>query len=168
MKREVPYAVVCNFCNRLFINYFISLAIYHFLFIQNRESVSVVSMCLCTYFYIFLFLPLSLLSQIMSLPSELGLMTHVHSLLLNGLSLFDPPNSIPSLGTQPLLSYLHYKHKASQAITSLRVVVVGPESVGKTVLVARLKGNEIVGINLTKGLEVGFNIVRLWVVFCGL
>ena len=30
MKREVPYAVVCNVCNRLFINYFIGLAIYHF------------------------------------------------------------------------------------------------------------------------------------------
>ena len=79
MKREVPYTVVCNFCNRLFI-IFIGLAIYHFLFIQNRDSVSVVSvcLCLCTYFYIFLFLPLSLLSQ-MSLPSELGLMTHVYA-----------------------------------------------------------------------------------------
>lgn len=119
---------------------------------------------MCTHFYIFLFLPLSLLSQIKSLPSELGLMTHMHSLLLNGLSLSDPPDPIPSLGTQPLLSYLHYKHKASQAIASLRVVVVGPESVGKTALVARLKGDGIEGINPTKGLEVGFNI--LWVINC--
>ena len=81
-------------------------------------------------------------------------MSHLHTLLLNDLTLSDPPDPIPSLGTQAILSYLHYKHKSSQAITSLRVVLVGPESVGKTSLVARLKGDPIDGINPTKGLEV--------------
>ena len=72
----------------------------------------------------------------------------------------DPPPSIQNLSTQSLLSYLHFKHQSSQVMSSLRVVIVGPEKVGKSTLIARLKGDSSTDIPLTKGLEVRCNIVR--------
>lgn len=45
-------------------------------------------------------------------------------------------------------------------MSSLRVVIVGPEKVGKSTLIARLKGDNTTDIPLTKGLEVRCNIAR--------
>lgn len=45
-------------------------------------------------------------------------------------------------------------------MSSLRVVIVGPEKVGKSTLIARLKGDNTTDIPLTKGLEVRCNITR--------
>jgi leucine-rich repeat kinase 1 len=87
------------------------------------------------------------------LPTELGLLAHLHTLVIKDLPLTDPPSPIPSLSTQTILSYLQFKHKSAQSITSMRVVVVGPESSGKTSLIMRLKG-ESGQTTATKGLEV--------------
>lgn len=81
-------------------------------------------------------------------------MNHLHSLLLEGLDLLNPPHPIPSLGTQTILSYLHFKYLSSQQHSSMRVVVVGPEKAGKSCLISRLKGESDVSIAPTKGLEV--------------
>lgn len=87
-------------------------------------------------------------------------MSQLRTLLLKDLPLLDPPPPIQTLSTQSLLSYLHFKHQSSQAMSSLRVVIVGPEKVGKSTLIARLKGDNTTDIPLTKGLEVGCNIAR--------
>ena len=92
--------------------------------------------------------------QIHQLPTELGLLTCLHSLLIDNLPLTDPPAPIPSLGTQTLLNYLHFKHMSSQPLNSMRVVVVGPEKAGKTSLINRLRGENVEEVLPTKGLEV--------------
>ena len=84
---------------------------------------------------------------------DLGMLTHLHTLLIKDLPLIDPPPPIPNLGTHTVLSYLQLKHKSTLPITSMRVVVIGPEKVGKTTLLSRLRG-ENGQIAPTKGLEV--------------
>ena len=55
-----------------------------------------------------------------------------------------------------LLSLLpfRFKYVSSQPLSSMRVVVVGPQSAGKTALVAKLRGEGFASKSPTKGLEV--------------
>ena len=92
--------------------------------------------------------------QIQTIPSEIGQMNELHTLLIEGLPLVDPPPPIPSLGTQTLLNYLHFKSMSCQPLNTVRMIVIGPEKVGKTHLLNRLRGDGDDSITPTKGLEV--------------
>ena len=92
--------------------------------------------------------------QITHLPKELSNFAHLHTLLIQGLPIVDPPPPLPSLSTQTLLSYLRFKQASSQPLGAMRVVIVGPQSAGKSSLVYRLKGDSNTKIYPTKGLEV--------------
>ena len=80
----------------------------------------------------------------------------MQTLLLDGLSLTDPPAYIAALGTKAVLSYLRLKKSSSCVCNGLRVVVVGPQRGGKSSLVTKLKTDTSSSpvINHTKGLEV--------------
>ncbi len=85
--------------------------------------------------------PLSLPTpQISQLPVELGRMRELTTLLLQGLSLTDPPLYIVGEGPQAVLRYLRLKLKSRLPWSSLRVVLVGPQYSGKTTLVSKITG----------------------------
>lgn len=99
--------------------------------------------------------------QITHLPKELSNFAHLHTLLIQGLPIVDPPPPLPSLSTQTLLSYLRFKQASSQPLGAMRVVIVGPQNAGKTSLVCRLKGDSNTKVSPTKGLEVHLSSVRV-------
>ncbi len=95
--------------------------------------------------------------QIHSLPSELGHLKELCTLLLEDVPLLDPPSPITSLGTDAIQRYLNFKSISSQPLNCIRVVVVGPEKVGKTCLLNHLRGNTNDNdVMPTKGLEVRY------------
>ncbi len=81
-------------------------------------------------------------------------MTELHTLLIEDLPIVDPPTPIQSLGTRTILNYLHFKSISSQSLNYMRVVVVGPNKVGKTSLLNQLRGEGHDDVMPTKGLEV--------------
>ena len=82
-------------------------------------------------------------------------MRHLMTLLLDGLVFTDPPPLTTKWGSQFLLHYLSLKQRAVVPWSSLRVVMVGPKAVGKTTLLAKLRGEGAITTTPTKGLEVG-------------
>ena len=54
-----------------------------------------------------------------------------------------------------------FKYVSSQPLSSMRVVVVGPQSAGKTALVAKLRGEGFTNKTPTKGLEVCLLLIIL-------
>ena len=96
-------------------------------------------------------------TQITMLPSELGRLKELCTLLLKNVPLLDPPPPIRSLGTTAIQNYLQFKSVSSQPLNCMRVVVVGPEKVGKTCLLNHLRGdNSDDDVMPTKGLEVRY------------
>lgn len=81
-------------------------------------------------------------------------MSHLTSLSVDPHSLQDPPPFIAKRGPVEILRYLHLKKQAGQVWNSLRVVVVGPQSSGKSILIAKIKEDKAVPSGPTKGLEV--------------
>jgi len=80
--------------------------------------------------------------------------------LLDGLGLANPPPLTTKWGSHFLLHYLSLKQRAAVPWSSLRVVMVGPKAVGKTTLLAKLRGEGAIATTPTKGLEVGGWITR--------
>lgn len=70
-------------------------------------------------------------------------MKQLNTLLLQGLSLSDPPFFVVEKGSQAILHYLQLKLESSQPWSSLRVAVVGPHRSGKTTLVSKITGSTI-------------------------
>lgn len=81
-------------------------------------------------------------------------MEQLTTLLIEGLPLVDPPPPIPTLGTQIIRRYLHLKSQSSQPLNCMRVIVVGPTEVGKTMLLNCIRGDSDTKAVPTKGLEV--------------
>ena len=71
---------------------------------------------------------------------ELSRMTKLTTLLLEGLSLIDPPFFVVEEGPQAVLHYLRLKLGNKLPWSSLRVVVVGPQRSGKTTLISKITG----------------------------
>ena len=92
--------------------------------------------------------------QITHLPSELCQLQKLDSLLLEGLPLLALPTTIAQQGLKTLKRYLHLKAQGSSPWHTLPVMVVGPEGSGKTTLLARLRGDDLTGIEPTIGLQV--------------
>ena len=99
--------------------------------------------------------------QIKKLPSELCLMEHLSSLIIEGITFSDPPPVVAGWGPSHLLRYLRLKRSSSTTWNSLRLVVVGPRGSGKTCLVSKLRGEGWTTSSPTKGLEVSPGQPRL-------
>ncbi len=67
-------------------------------------------------------------------------MDHLNTLLLDSLSLDDPPTFVVEEGPQAILQYLRLKLVNQSAWGSVRVVVVGPHRSGKSTIVSKLTG----------------------------
>lgn len=89
----------------------------------------------------------------MKLPTELGHLKNLVTLVLNGLNLFHPPLFVVEEGTAAILDYMRGKLEHTSAWSSMRVIVVGSKGSGKTSLVKKLRG-ENSSVVSTKGLDV--------------
>ena len=89
--------------------------------------------------------------QISQLPVELSRMTKLTNLLLQGLTLMDPPYFVVEEGPRAVLHYLRLKLQSHLPWSSLRVVVVGPQHSGKTTLVSKITGTTV---DSSKALDV--------------
>lgn len=67
-------------------------------------------------------------------------MDHLNTLLLDEVTLADPPTFVVEEGPQAILQYLRLKLVSQSAWGSIRVVVVGPHRSGKSTVVSKLTG----------------------------
>ena len=79
-------------------------------------------------------------------------MDRLDILLLDGLSLVDPPTLVLGKGPKAILQYLKLKLESQTLWSSVRVVVIGPHRSGKTTLVSKLMG---CSTSSKKALQVG-------------
>ena len=96
----------------------------------------------------------SLCLQITKLPTQLGRLKNLVTLVLDGLSLFHPPSFVIEEGTAAILDFMRGKINHSSPWSSMRIVVVGSKGTGKTSLVKRVKGESTSPLTITKGLDV--------------
>lgn len=92
--------------------------------------------------------------QITKLPTELGRLKNLVTLVLDGLNLFHPPHFVVEQGTSAILYYMRGNLEHCSPWSSMRVVVVGSKGAGKTSLVKKLKGESGSIVSSTKGLDV--------------
>ena len=100
------------------------------------------------------YLLLSLSLQITKLPTQLGRLKSLVTLVLNGLNLFHPPLFVIEEGTAAILDFMRGKINHNSLWSSMRVIVVGSKGTGKTSLVKRVKGESTSLSSITKGLDV--------------
>ena len=94
------------------------------------------------------------ISQITKLPTQLGRLKKLATLVLQGLNLFHPPQFIVEQGTAAIIDHMRGKLKQSSPWSSMRVVVVGSRGSGKTSLIRRLKGETSSIFTVTRALDV--------------
>ena len=105
--------------------------------------------------------------QITKLPTQLGQLKKLVTLVLDGLSLFHPPTFVIEEGTAAILEFMRGKINHSSPWSSMRIVVVGSKGTGKTSLVKRVKGESSSLSTPTKGLDVSQLLGWLAVVILG-
>ena len=97
---------------------------------------------------------ITLTLQITKLPTQLGRLKNLVTLVLDELSLFHPPSFVVEEGTAAILDFMRGKISHSSPWSSMRVVVVGSKGTGKTSLIKRVKGESTSLFTITKGLDV--------------
>ena len=113
-----------------------------------------VPLCICS-FTSLQYLDLSENVDIRSLPVEMGRLSNLTKLGLQGLKyLRDPPRNVQR-DARDCVHYLNSKLRSANKFYRMKLMLVGKQDRGKTTLVARLQGNEIVGPNQsTVGVDV--------------
>jgi GTPase SAR1 family protein len=81
-------------------------------------------------------------NKLTELPTELGNLTKLTELLLDGNLWISPPHEIIFQGAKAVLTYLWEQIKARRQQWESKLLVVGEGGVGKTSLLRRLKGEE--------------------------
>ena len=109
--------------------------------------------CVC-FLYNLNILNISHNPEILGLPVKLGRLNKLKQLTLNGLeNLYDPAPSIRE-NTATLLSYLRSQFRKKLRYYRMKLMLVGKETVGKTTLVACLRGKQYLG-GSTVGVDIG-------------
>ena len=113
-----------------------------------------VPLCICS-FTSLQYLDLSENVDILSLPVEMGRLSNLTKLGLVGLKdLSDPPRNVQR-DARDCVHYLNSKLRSAKKFYRMKLMLVGKQDRGKTTLVTRLQGNEIVGPNQsTVGVDV--------------
>ena len=113
-----------------------------------------VPLCICS-FTSLQYLDLSENVDILSLPVEMGWLSNLTKLGLQGLKhLSDPPQNIQR-DARDGVHYLNSKLHSAKKFYCMKLMLVGKQDRGKTTLVTRLQGNEIIGPNqATVGVDV--------------
>ena len=113
-----------------------------------------VPLCICS-FTSLQYLDLSENVDILSLPVEMGRLSNLTKLGLQGLKdLSDPPRNVQR-DARDCVHYLNSKLRSAKKFYRMKLMLVGKQDRGKTTLVTRLQGNEVVGPNQsTVGVDV--------------
>ena len=111
-----------------------------------------VPQCICSFTTLHS-LNLSENPDILQLPAEMGRLSQLSRLGLNGLTdLNDPPRSVQK-DAQHCIRYLHSKLRCAKGFYKMKLMLVGQANRGKTTLVARLQGRDC-GDESTVGVDV--------------
>ena len=110
----------------------------------SRNQLSHVPLCICT-FTTLTHLDLSDNSDIKTLPFEMGMLTDLVKLNLNGLkNLKDPPTRLIGTNTGDCLCYLQDKlRENANGSHALQLMIVGNVSRGKSTLATKLHGKKL-------------------------
>lgn len=114
-----------------------------------------VPLCVCS-FTSLQYLDISFNEKIQSLPIEMGRLSNLSKLVMDGLNhLTDPPRNIQD-STRDCIHHLNRKLRSLRNFYQMKMLVVGNTKRGKTTLVARLQGldvdtkHPIVGIGVSE------------------
>jgi small GTP-binding protein len=94
-------------------------------------------------------------NELRSLPADIGKLTNLKELYLDGNPLKSPPPEVVGQGTHAILAYLREQLKEKKKQWISKLLLVGEGGVGKTSLLRAIQGKEFIeGLETTHGIGV--------------